>query len=391
MRTEVAIIGAGPAGMLLAHLLAADGVDTVVLESRSQAHVAARIRAGVLEQSTVDVLTQAGLGQRLVREGGEHRGIYLAWPEDEVFVDFEELTGHSTVVYGQAQVQADLVAAARRRGQVVMYEVSDTRLHDVDTKHPFVTYVDADGMPARVDAAAVVGCDGSSGPSRSSVPQQVRTRYERSYPHAWLGVMAQVAPSTDHVRYCWHPEGFAMHSMRSPSVSRLYLQVPAGTDVADWSDDRIWSTLSRRLGSGRRGFELASGPITEKSVLAMRSLVQTPMRYGQLFLAGDAAHVLPPTGAKGLNLAVADVALLAPALVALLRKGDPEPASTYSQRALARVWRATHFAWWMTNMLHTSDDPFQAQLQLSQLQWLASSRAARTDLAENFAGVALHG
>lgn len=377
--------------MLLSHLLAADGVESVVLETRSEAHVAARVRAGVLEQSSVDVLTGAGLGERLAREGGPHRGIYLTWPEDDVFVDFEELTGRSTVVYGQAEVQKDLVAAAHRRGQPVLYGASGTRVHDVDTDHPHVTFTDADGNPARLDAAVVAGCDGSFGPSRSAVPEVARSRFERSYPHSWLGVLAQVAPSTDHVRYAWHPEGFAMHSMRSPSVSRLYLQVPAGTDVAQWSDDRIWSTLSTRLGSGRRGFELTSGPVTEKSVLAMRSLVQTPMRYGQLFLAGDAAHVVPPTGAKGLNLAVADVALLAPALVHLLRKDDPEPAATYSQRALARVWRATHFAWWMTSLLHSAEDPFQAQLQLSQLRWLARSRAARTDLAENFAGVELHG
>jgi p-hydroxybenzoate 3-monooxygenase len=389
MRTEVVIVGAGPAGMLLAHLLAGDGVDSIVVESRSAAHVAARVRAGVLEQATVDVLTGAGLGDRLHREGGEHRGIHLSWPEDDVFVDFEELTGRSTVVYGQAQVQQDLVAAAARRGQVVLHEVSDTQVHDIDTEHPYVTCTDADGNPVRIDAAVVAGCDGSFGPSRSAVPEAVRTRYERSYPHSWLGVLAQVAPSTDHVRYAWHPEGFAMHSMRSPSVSRLYLQVPAGTEVGQWSDDRIWSTLSTRLGSGRRGFELVSGPITEKSVLPMRSMVQTPMRHGRLFLAGDAAHILPPTGAKGLNLAVADVALLAPALVGLVRKHDPEAADTYSDRALARVWRSTHFAWWMTSMLHSTEDPFQAQLQLSQLRWLASSRAARTDLAENFAGVAL--
>ncbi|MFD0481532.1 4-hydroxybenzoate 3-monooxygenase [Kineococcus sp. GCM10028916] len=390
MRTEVAIIGAGPAGMLLSHLLAGDGVESVVLETRSEAHVAARIRAGVLEQSTIDVLTNAGLGDRLAREGGQHQGIYLTWPEDDVFIDFEELTGRSTVVYGQGEVQKDLITAAHRRGQQVVYEVSDTQIHDIDTVHPCVTYTDADGNPARLDAAVIAGCDGSFGPSRSAVPEEDRTRFERSYPHSWLGVLAQVAPSTDHVRYAWHPDGFAMHSMRSPSVSRLYLQVPAGTDVAEWSDDRIWSTLSTRLGSGRREFELISGPITEKSVLAMRSLVQTPMRSGRLFLAGDAAHILPPTGAKGLNLAVADVALLAPALVGLVRKDDPESAGTYSQRALARVWRATHFAWWMTSMLHSAEDPFQAQLQLSQLRWLARSRAARTDLAENFAGVDLH-
>ncbi|WP_432492090.1 4-hydroxybenzoate 3-monooxygenase [Kineococcus gypseus] len=390
MRTDVVIVGAGPAGLLLSHLLAADGVDSIVLESRSQAQVAARVRAGVLEQATVDVLTDAGLGRRLAREGRRHDGIHLTWPDGGVFVDIAGLTGRSTVLYGQAEVQKDLVEAARQRGQRVLHGVSATRVHDAGTEQPCVSFTDAEGTPVRVRAAAVAGCDGSHGPSRGAVPERARTRYERRYPHSWLAVLAQVAPSTEHVRYSWHPQGFALHSMRSASVSRLYLQVPAGTDVADWPDDRVWEALALRLGSGRDGFELATGAITEKSVVPVRSLVQTPMRHGRLFLAGDAAHVLPPTGAKGLNLAVADVALLAPALVALVRKDDSGPADTYSERALERVWRSTRFATWMTDLLHAGEDPFEAQLQLAQLRWLARSRTARTDLAHHFAGVPLH-
>jgi p-hydroxybenzoate 3-monooxygenase len=284
-------------------------------------------------------------------------------------------------------VQKDLVAAPPAAGQQVHYEVADTTLHDQESDHPSVTFTDVEGRPRRVTADVVVGCDGSFGPSRAAVPAAVRRTWERTYPYSWLGILADVAPSTDELIYAWHPDGFAMHSMRSPSVSRLYLQVPNGTDVATWSDDRIWEALATRLGHGQDDWELTPGPVTEKSVLPMRSYVQTPMRHGRLFLAGDAAHIVPPTGAKGLNLAVADVGLLAPALVDLLRKDDPRPADDYSGTALRRVWRCTHFSWWMTTMLHTSGDPFDEQLQLSQLRWVTSSEAGATGLAENYAGL----
>lgn len=386
-RTQVAIIGAGPAGMLLSHLLAADGVASVVVETRSEEYVASRIRAGILEQSTVDLLRSAGLGDRLAREGDQHRGIYLQWPGERHHLDFVDLTGRSVWVYGQTEVQKDLVAARRAAGQEVVYEVADTALHDLDTDHPSVTYTTRDGVAERIVADVVVGCDGSFGPSRAAIPDTTRRTWERTYPYSWLGVLADVAPSTDELIYAWHPDGFAMHSMRSASVSRLYLQVPNGTDVADWSDDRIWSALQERLGHGQDGWSLRTGPITDRSVLPMRSFVSTPMRHGRLFLAGDAAHIVPPTGAKGLNLAVADVALLAPALVDLLRKDDPRLADAYSDTALRRVWRCTHFSWWMTTMLHTSGDPFDEQLQLSQLRWVTSSEAGATGLAENYAGL----
>ena len=382
MRTEVAIIGAGPAGLLLAHLLHRAGVEAVVLETRSQEYVGARIRAGILEQSSVDLLASAGLGARLRAEGHEHRGIHLQWPGERHHLDFVDLTGRSVWVYGQTEVQKDLVAAGTAE---VRYEVSDVRISPAD--RPYVDFVDDQGTARRLDAAVVAGCDGSFGPSRSAVP--AAATFERTYPYSWLGILADVAPSTDELIYAWHPDGFALHSMRSPAVSRLYLQVPNGTDPADWSDDRIWDELARRLGHGQDGWKLQPGPITDKSVLPMRSYVQTPMRHDRLFLAGDAAHIVPPTGAKGLNLAIADVALLSRALIALLRSADPALADSYSDDALRRVWRCTHFSWWMTTMLHASGDPFEAQLQLSQLRWIAASRAGATGLAENYAGLPL--
>jgi p-hydroxybenzoate 3-monooxygenase len=265
--------------------------------------------------------------------------------------------------------------------------VSDTAVHDLTTDRPYVTFRSADGRDVRLDAEVIAGCDGSFGPSRAAVPGAVKRVWERTYPYSWLGILADVAPSTDELIYAWHPNGFALHSMRSETVSRLYLQVAPGEDIAEWSDDRIWDELAVRLGHGQDGWELTPGPITDKSVLPMRSYVMEPMRYGRLFLAGDAAHIVPPTGAKGLNLAVADVALLAPALTAMLRENSTALADAYSETALRRVWRCTHFSWWMTTMLHTSGDPFDAQLQLSQLRWVARSEAGATGLAENYAGL----
>ncbi|MGJ9422636.1 4-hydroxybenzoate 3-monooxygenase [Aeromicrobium sp. CF3.5] len=386
LRTDVVIIGAGPAGLLLSHLLAAQGVESVVVESRSAEYVASRIRAGILEHSTVDLLREHGLGERLEHEGDEHRGIYLAWPEEKIHIDFVDLIGRSVWVYGQTEVQKDLVAARSAAGQEVLYECADVELHDLESERPAVTMIH-EGRPVRVEGRVVAGCDGSFGPSRAAVPDAVRHTWEKVYPYSWLGILADVAPSTDELIYAWHPDGFAMHSMRSASVSRLYLQVPNGTPVDEWSDDRIWDALAQRLGHGHDGWELTPGPITDKSVLPMRSYVQTPMRHGSLFLAGDSAHIVPPTGAKGLNLAVADVGVLAPALIDLVKSKDSRLADAYSGDALRRVWRCTHFSWWMTTMLHTSDDPFDSQLQLSQLRWLASSEAGRAGLAENYAGL----
>lgn len=389
MRTQVVIVGAGPAGMLLSHLLGLGGVDSVILETRSRAYVESRIRAGILEASTVELLEANGLGDRLRRDGVPHRGIHLQWPGERHHLDFVDLVGRGVWIYGQTEVQKDLGVARDAAGQEIHYEVSDVGLHDLETDHPYVTFIDVDGHPRRVDADAVAGCDGSFGVSRAAVPDTAKTTWERTYPYSWLGVLADVPPSTDELIYAWHPDGFALHSMRSDTVSRLYLQVPNGTDITDWSDDRIWDALAARLGHGQDGWTLTPGPITDKSVLPMRSLVTAPMRHGRLFLAGDAAHIVPPTGAKGLNLAVADVALLGPALVALLRSNDGRLADSYSDTALRRVWRSTHFSWWMTTMLHAAQDPFDAQLQLSQLRWVATSTAAATGLAENYAGMTI--
>ena len=388
MRTQVVIIGAGPAGLLLAHLLDAEGVGSVVVETRSEEYVAGRIRAGILEQSSVDLLRSAGLADRLDRDADPHRGIHLQWPGERHHLDFADLVDRRVFVWGQTEVQADLVEARTEAGQQVVYEVSDTALHDVEGERPSVTFTDGDGDEQRIEADVVVGCDGSFGPSRSAMPDTARQTWERTYPYSWLGILADVAPSTDELIYAWHPDGFAMHSMRSAEVSRLYLQVPNDTPVEDWSDDRIWDALATRLGHGENGWSLESGPVTDKSVLPMRSFVQSPMRHGRLFLAGDAAHIVPPTGAKGLNLAIADVALLAPALAAMLG-GDERLATAYSDTALRRVWRCTHFSWWMTTMLHREpqQDEFDAQLQLSQLRWVTSSEAGAAGLAENYAGL----
>ncbi len=387
MRTEVAIIGAGPAGLLLSHLLAREGIESVVIETRSRECVESKIRTGVLESSTVALLEAAGLGDRLRAGGEEHCGIYLQWPGEREHIDFLGLAGRTVWVYGQAELTRDLRRARDAAGQRFYYRASATAVHDLHSERPYVTFQAYDGSQVRIDADAIAGCDGACGPSRAAVPGRVRQTWERTYPYSWLGIVADVAPSTDHLIYAWHPDGFALHSMCSRTVSRLYLQVKPGTDIADWPDDRIWDALATRLGHGHDGWELAPGPITEKSVIPIRSRVMAPMRCGRLFLAGDAAHTVPPTGGKGLNLAVADVAALAPALAALLRKNDPRLADAYSQTALRRVWRTTHFSWWMTTMLHTTADPFDAQLQLSQLQWVATSAAGAAGLAENYTGM----
>jgi p-hydroxybenzoate 3-monooxygenase len=387
VRTRVVIVGAGPAGLLLSHLLDRAGVESVLVENRSPEYVQGRIRAGLLESSSVDLLTAVGLGDRIAREGDEHRGIYLQWPGERHHLDFVDHVGRSVWVYGQTEVTKDLMAAREAAGRPAFYEVSDVALHDVESDRPSVTFTDRDGVAQRVEAEAVAGCDGFHGPSRASIPDGVRRTWERVYPYAWLGVLADVPPSTDELIYAWHPDGFALHSMRSATVSRLYLQVAPDEDVAQWSDDRIWSALATRLGHGEDGWTLQQGPVTEKSVLPMRSFVSTPMRHGRLFLAGDAAHIVPPTGAKGLNLAIADVALLARALAAWLVDGSATLVDSYSDDALRRVWRCTHFSWWMTSMLHTTGEPFDEQLQLSQLRWVTSSRAGAAGLAENYAGL----
>jgi p-hydroxybenzoate 3-monooxygenase len=379
VRTQVGIIGGGPAGLLLSRLLTLRGVDNVVLENRSREYVEARIRAGILEQHTVDTLTDAGVGVRLHREGLEHHGIYLQYPGTRHKLDFPELCGRTVWVYGQTEVTKDLIKMQLDGGQPLLFEVSGVTPEDVESDSPRIRFTDADA-----------GTDGFHGPSRAVVQEGTSGRvWERTYPYAWLGILADATPSTDELIYAWHPEGFALYSMRSPSVSRLYLQVDPSEKISDWSDDRIWDTLSKRFALD--GWEVSTGPITEKSVLPMRSFVSAPMRRGRLFLAGDAAHIVPPTGAKGLNLAVADVTVLASALVRLLQEKQTDLVDSYSDRALARVWRCTHFSWFMTSMLHRSGDDFDAELQLSQLRRVCSSEAAARELAENYTGLPIEG
>jgi p-hydroxybenzoate 3-monooxygenase len=391
MRTQVGIVGAGPAGLLLSHLLALRGIDSVVIEIRSRAYCEARQRAGLLEDGSVALLRKAGLADRLDRQGLEHGGIYLQFAGGRHHLDFRELTGGRTVtVYAQTEVVKDLIAERISAGGSLEFEVTDTSVDRLDTDRPVLRYTSADGARHEVTCDAIAGCDGFHGICRPTIPTGVLTTWERSYPYAWLGILADVPPSTDELIYAHHHSGFALHTMRSPQVSRLYLQVAPDEDIAAWPDDRIWGEMQRRF--ALPGWELKEGPILDKGITPMRSFVSAPMQYGRLFLAGDAAHIVPPTGAKGLNLALSDVAVLARALDGLLR-GDPGPADAYSATCLDRVWRSTHFSWWMTSMLHVTPgaDAMEAQLQLSQLRYVTTSRAAATSLAENYTGYAVPG
>jgi p-hydroxybenzoate 3-monooxygenase len=388
METQVGIVGAGPAGLLLAHLLRLEGVDSVVLEARSREYVEQRVRAGVLEQGTVDTLTAAGVGDRLRREGLVHEGVELRFGGRGHRIDFKALTGGRTItVYGQQEVVKDLIAARLKEGGELLFEVEDTSVHDLESERPAVRFSHA-GAEHELRCDVIAGCDGSHGVCRPSIPDAALTHYEREYPFAWLGILARARPSSEELIYANHERGFALHSMRSPEVTRLYLQCDPGEDLEEWPDERIWEELQARF-ELEGGFSLTEGPIFEKGITPMRSSVVEPMQHGRLFLAGDAAHIVPPTGAKGLNVAVADVRVLAEALVAWYRDGDSGGLEAYSQRCLRRVWRVQHFSWWMTSMLHRPawQDPFEAQLQLSQLEYVCASRAASTSLAENYVGL----
>ncbi|MEV3983460.1 4-hydroxybenzoate 3-monooxygenase [Nonomuraea sp. NPDC049758] len=383
MRTQVGIIGAGPAGLLLSHLLHLRGISSVVLEKRSRAYVERRVRAGVLEQGTVDTLVEAGVGARLLREGLPHHGIELRYGGAGHRIAFDKLVpGRAITVYGQQEVVKDLIAARLAAGGDLRFEVEDVEVHSPESE-PYLTF-----GGERLDCDVIAGCDGFHGVSRPSVPDGVLEVFEREYPFAWLGVLAEVAPSSEELIYARTERGFALHSMRSPTVSRFYLQVPADADVAQWPDERVWAELKARLETVP-GFELTTGEIIEKGVTPMRSFVAEPMQYGRLYLAGDAAHIVPPTGAKGLNLAVADVRVLTEALAAFFEHGSPELLDGYSAACLKRVWRAQHFSWWMTTLLHTfdEDDPYGRRLQTSYLDYVTSSEAAATTLAENYVGL----
>ena len=391
-RTQVGIVGAGPAGLLLSHLLALRGIDSVLIELRSREYCEARQRAGVLEDGSVALLRDAGVAGRLDQQGLEHGGIYLQFSGERHHINFRDLTGgRSVTVYAQTEVVKDLIARRLADGGpgAIEFCVTDIEVTDLDTNQPALRYTDASGSRQEITCDAIAGCDGFHGICRRAIPPSALTTWERDYPYAWLGILADVPPSTDELIYAHHADGFALHSLRSPTVSRLYLQVDTGEDIAAWPDDRIWAELSRRF--ELPGWTLDQGPVLDKGITPMRSFVSAPMRYGRLFLAGDAAHIVPPTGAKGLNLALADVAVLAPALDGLLHSDD-KLAAAYSARCLERVWRSTHFSWWMTTMLHRTpgDDAMASQLQLSQLRYVVSSRAAATSLAENYTGFAFH-
>jgi p-hydroxybenzoate 3-monooxygenase len=388
-RTQVGIVGAGPAGLMLARLLELEGIDTVVLEDRSRDYVEQRIRAGVLEQRTADLLVDAGVGERLQREGIVHHGIELQFDGERHRIPLSELAGgRAILIYGQTEVVKDLIAARLESGLPLLFEVEEVSLHELESDRPRIRFRHG-GEEREVVCDVIAGCDGSHGVCRPSIPDRVLSPFSREYPYGWLGILAEVAPSNDELVYAHHERGFALLSLRSPHLSRLYLQCAPDEELGKWPDDRIWSELQARL--GMEGWTLAEGPVIEKGVTGMRSFVVEPLRYGRLFLAGDAGHIVPPTGAKGLNLALADVRLLAQGLVSWYRTKSEELLDAYSASCLRRVWRAEHFSWWMTSMLHRppGDDPFDLKLQLSQLRYVVTSRAAAASLAENYVGFEL--
>ena len=385
MRTQVGIVGAGPAGLTLALLLQREGIESVILEARDRDYVERRVRAGLLEQNTVDLMHELGVGERLAREGLTHNGIYLRRQGHTQRIRITELTGRHVTIYGQQEVVKDLIAAWFDRGGELHFKVSDVELHGIDTDRPSISFRKA-GAADTIECDVIAGCDGFHGVSRPTIPDAVRAQHEFVYPFAWLGILAHAAPATDELIYAWHERGFALYTMRSADVSRLYLQVPADEQLDGWSDDRIWEELQVRLAT--EGWQVNEGEILEKGITPMRSFVCEPMQYGRLFLAGDAAHIVPPTGAKGLNLAVNDVRLLARALTRWYRDGSAEGLESYSPTALRRVWRAQDFSNYMTQLLHDLyEGAFGERLQLARLEYLSRSEAAATSLAENYAGL----
>jgi p-hydroxybenzoate 3-monooxygenase len=386
-RTQVGIVGAGPAGLMLARLLHLQGIESVVLESRSRDYVEQRIRAGVLEQPTTDLLQRAGVGGRMGREGIVHHGIELQFGGERHRIPLSELTdGRSIVIYGQTEVVKDLIESRIADGLALHFEVEDVSVHDLESERPRIRYRH-EGEQHELECDVIAGCDGFHGVCRASIPEGVLRTFEREYPFGWLGILAAVAPSSDELVYAHHERGFALLSLRSPELSRLYVQCRPDEDIGEWSDDRIWSELQQRLGLG--GWMLAEGRVLEKGITGMRSFVAEPMRHGRLYLTGDAAHIVPPTGAKGLNLAIHDVRTLADALASWYSNGSTALLDAYSDTCLRRVWRAEHFSSWMTSMLHRAPeaDDFDLRLQLSQLRYLTRSRAAATSLAENYVGL----
>jgi p-hydroxybenzoate 3-monooxygenase len=385
MRTQVCIIGGGPSGLLLSHILHGAGLDTVVLERRSRAHVLGRIRAGVLEQGTVETLRAHGLGARMDREGFPHSGTYVAARNRGFRVDFEAATGKRVMVYGQTEVTADLYAAADARQARVVHEAEDVAIHDA-AGTPHVTYR-TDGAEHRVDCDWIAGCDGFHGVSRRTIPEGVLRTVERVYPFGWLGVLSRTRPCDDELIYANHARGFALASMRNEKLSRYYIQAPVDDPLEKWTDDAFWDELRRRLPT-EVAEAMETGPSIEKSIAPLRSFVAEPMRWNRLFLVGDAAHIVPPTGAKGLNLAVSDVRYLSEALIRHYQ-GDDEGVEGYSDRALARVWKATRFSWWFTTLMHRfpEDGTFGRRMKEAEIDYLEGSEAAQAAMAENYVGL----
>jgi p-hydroxybenzoate 3-monooxygenase len=373
--------------LLLGHLLRAEGIECVVLERRAPDYVLGRIRAGVLEQGTVGLMTRLGLDVRLTAEGLPHDGFNLADGERLIRIDIAELTGKQVVVYGQTELTRDLMDAREERGLEVIYEAADVALHDVESDAPFVTFT-KDGTEQRVDCRFVAGCDGFHGPSRKAIPPGVGTAYEREYPFGWLGILADVPPCNHELIYSHHARGFALASMRSETRSRYYIDVPITEDIEDWPDERVWDELATRL-PDEAARHIVRAPAIEKSIAPLRSFVFAPMRHGSLLLCGDSAHIVPPTGAKGLNLAASDVHYAAEALIAFFNRADAEAIAGYSPKALARVWKSERFSWSLTRLMHRfpEDGPFERAMQLAELDYIASSRAAQTSIAENYVGL----
>jgi len=385
-RTQVGIVGAGPAGMFLARLLNLEGIDSVVIENRSRQHVEERVRAGVLEQGTVDLMVQMGVGERLKREGLVHHGIELSFEGRRHRIDFQALTGKGITIYSQQEVLKDLYNARLAEGNPLLFEVEDVRVSHFEGAEPEIHFRHR-GQDHQLTCDFIAGCDGFHGICRPSIPAGVLTEYERSYPFAWLGILAEAPPSSDELIYAHHSRGFALLSMRTPQLSRLYLQCEPDEDIARWPDERIWHELQIRLAA--KDWKLTEGQVLQKGITGMRSFVVEPMQHGRLFLAGDSAHIVPPTGAKGLNLAVADVQVLARALAAFYAHNRQDLLNAYSQTCLRRVWKVQRFSWWMTSMLHRfhGDNDFDYKRQLAELDYVTSSRAASTSLAENYVGL----
>ena len=388
MRTQVGIIGAGPAGLMLSHLLHLEGIDSVVLEAHSRQYVEERVRAGVLEQGTVDLLVETGVGGRLKNEGLIHHGIELSFAGRRHRIDFQDLTpGRSITVYAQQEVIKDLIQARIDAGGQIHFEVNDVSLHGMDTSTPVIRF-HAGGDVRALECDFVIGCDGSHGISRTFIPQGELAIFERSYPFAWLGILAEAPPASKELIYTYHERGFALFSMRSPKITRLYLQCAPDEDISRWPDSRIWEELCTRH-STIDGWRPVEGPILQKGITGMRSFVVEPMQFGRLFLAGDAAHIVPPTGAKGMNLAIADVRVLARALTEFYASGRRDLLNRYSATCLRRVWKVQRFSWWMTAILHRfeTEDRFEHRRQLAELDYVTGSRAASTSLAENYVGL----